>query len=169
MRDSATLQQKFDSEIKRALRAEKELSMMQRKQSEEGDLLDLEDGEGGEQQKLLQYVDQEELDNEISFCEALLEERSRGIEDLQKEMVEVGQMFQDLHAIIVNSRTDVETIEGHMSSTLQQANKGLQHIRKGDEYQSSTRRTLLCTTLCLAICLGTLLLYFAVVDGGGAS
>jgi len=169
MRDSATLQQKFDSELKRALQAEKDFSAKQRNRSQEDNLLDLDDGDVEEQRKLVQCVAQEDLENEISFCEAMLEERSRGIENLQREMLEVSQMFQDLHSIIMESRADVDTIEGHMSRTLHQANKGLSHIRKGDEYQSSSRRTLLCSTLCLLVCLGILLVYFAVIDSGGSA
>lgn len=156
MNDSAALQKRFDKELKRALRAEKEIS--EKRSNENSYAMGDDDDDEEQQQQLVQYVGQQELESEITFCEALLEERERGIENLQKQMVEVAQMFQDLQSIIMESRAGVETIEGNMSTSHQQAQKGLQHIRKGDQYQSSTRKTLMCTFLCLLVFLGSMLL-----------
>ena len=165
MNDSAALQKRFDKELKRALRVEKQIS--EKRSNEMSYAMDEDDEE--QQQQLVQYVGQQELESEITFCEALLEERERGIENLQKQMVEVAQMFQDLQTIIMESRAGVETIEGNMSSSHQQAQKGLEHIRKSDQYQSSTRKTLMCTFLCLLVFLGSMLLYFILLDGSSRS
>jgi syntaxin 1B/2/3 len=167
MNDSAALQKRFDKELKRALRAEKQIN---EKRSIEKNAYAIEgDDDEEQQQQLVQYVGQQELESEITFCEALLEEREKGIESLQKQMVEVAQMFQDLQTIIMESRAGVETIEENISNSHQQAQKGLQHIRKSDQYQSSTRKTLMCTFLCLLVFLGSMLLYFILLDGTSRS
>lgn len=161
VRESAALQKRFDAALKVALNAEK--SIRQQRTNSAAYAMD-EDDDDEEQQQLVQYVGEKELEGEITFCEALLEERERGIEKLQQEMVALSEMFQDLNSIIMDSRADVETIEGNMTRTHHQASKGLEHVRKGDEYQSSTRKTLMCTTLCLLVFLGAMLIYFLVLD-----
>lgn len=54
------------------------------------------------------------LDNEISFNEAIIEEREQGIQEIQHQIGEVNEIFKDL-AILVHEQG---TMIGNLSLSL---------------------------------------------------
>lgn len=54
------------------------------------------------------------LDNEISFNEAIIEEREQGIQEIQQQIGEVNEIFKDL-AILVHEQG---TMIGNLSLSL---------------------------------------------------
>jgi len=156
LQDSAQLQQQFEIELKKALRAEQEYK---RRPSTSFAHADLRGDDGGSQERE-QLIQQQELDNEINFMEALIDERDKGIEHIQQQVVEVSGMFKDLHDIVMESGSQIESIADNVSTSHTQAIGGLEHVNKANEYQLSKRKTVLCSLLCLLIFLAALLIYF---------
>lgn len=161
LQDSAQLQQQFEVELKKALRAEQEYKQHAPKSFAHADL-GREDTGAQEREQLIQ---QQELDNEIHFMEALIDERDKGIENIQQQVVEVSGMFKDLHDIVMDSGANVESIADNVSTAHTQAIGGLEHVNKANEYQLSKRKTVMCSLLCCLIFVAALLIYFLCLQG----
>eukprot|EP00941_MAST-03F_sp_MAST-3F-sp1_P006213 g6213.t1 len=157
LKESERQQSSFEQVIRDALRAEKKMSARVANTDDEED--DIENS--GQRSRLIQKQD---LENEIAFTESLIEERSKGIDNIHKQLTDVGQAFQDLHHIIHDQRSDIENIEHNIDSALNNAEGGLNHVRKADEYQISRRKTMFCTLLCLLSFAVALFIYFTVAS-----
>ncbi|XVF30492.1 hypothetical protein REPUB_Repub16aG0062700 [Reevesia pubescens] len=114
-----------------------------------------------EQQTLLVSKRQEVvlLDNQITFNEAIIEEREQGIKEIQQQIGEVNEIFKDL-AVLVREQGDMiddigSNIENSQSATVQATS----HLKKASKIQranSSTRCLLL-------VIFGIILLIFIIV------
>ncbi|XVF30498.1 hypothetical protein REPUB_Repub16aG0063300 [Reevesia pubescens] len=86
------------------------------------------------------------LDNEITFNEAVIEEREQGIKEIRQQIGEVNEIFKD-QAVLVREQGDMiddigSNIENSHSATMQATS----HLKKASKIQranSSTRCLLL--------------------------
>lgn len=75
------------------------------------------------------------LDNAITFQEALIEERDRGITEIARQIGEVNEMFQDLAVLVHDQGSQVQSIDDHISQTAERTREGVREIVNAERSQ----------------------------------
>ena len=120
------------------------------RQSDEG--LELLEAERMESQLL--------VDDEIEFHDVLIEEREKGIREIQNQVAEVGEIFQDL-AVLVNEQGDmVDDIESHITSTHANTDQAGREIGRAASHQKGARNRLCVSAVLCVVMLVILLIIF---------
>merc|ERR1719155_199407 len=79
--------------------------------------------------------EQLQLDNRIEYNDALIEEREQGIVEIQQQIGEVNEIFQDL-AVLVNEQGEmIEDIESNIVKTSQQTAAGKKQLKMAEKSQ----------------------------------
>ncbi|KAL6861282.1 hypothetical protein ACP4OV_016982 [Aristida adscensionis] len=89
------------------------------------------------------------LDNEISFNEALVEEREQEILKIQQEIAEVNEIFRDLATLVHDQHTAIDIVENNMETAAMETGKAEEHISEAlvTQESSSSLKFLLLTVL----------------------
>ncbi len=114
-----------------------------------------------ETRALLQQRQQQELkqvDAQIDYNAALIEERDQGIQEIQQQIAEVGEIFQDLAVLVHDQGGMLEDIEANITTTAHRAKEAGQEIVKADRYQRRARNRRCYIMLIAGVVLGILLL-----------
>ncbi|KAG7593656.1 SNARE domain [Arabidopsis thaliana x Arabidopsis arenosa] len=99
------------------------------------------------------------LDNEISFNEAVIEEREQGIQEVEHQIGEVNDIFKDL-AVLVNYQGDIiDDIGSHIDNAHSATAQGKSHLVKASRTQRSNS-SLMCL---LMVIFGIILLIVIIV------
>ncbi|KAI5063814.1 hypothetical protein GOP47_0020484 [Adiantum capillus-veneris] len=101
-----------------------------------------------EQALLVEHRRQELLavDNERLFNEALIEERSQGIEAVQQQIVEVHEIFKDLSVLVHEQGVMIDDIEENIGSSHSAAVQANRQLSKAADSQKSSS-SLVCLLL----------------------
>lgn len=95
-----------------------------------------------ERQGLVQQQAMEEarlLDNEMTYNEALIEERDHGIQEIQRQIGEVNEMFQDLAVLINDQGQQLVTIDQQIATTADRTHEGARELVKAERSQRAAR------------------------------
>ncbi|XWS58734.1 hypothetical protein CRYUN_Cryun08bG0059700 [Craigia yunnanensis] len=114
-----------------------------------------------EQQTLLAAKKQEVvlLDNEITFNEAIIEERDQGIKEIQQQISEVNDIFKDLAILVHEQGAMIDDIGSNIENSHSATVQATSHLKKAAKIQranSSTRCLLL-------VIFGIILIIFIIV------
>eukprot|EP00250_Pteridium_aquilinum_P006247 c16205_g1_i2 orf=379-1215(-) len=107
------------------------------------------DEEAQERQSLLSQQGRQELvqlENEVLFNEAIIEEREQGIKDIQQQIGEVNEIFKDLAVLVHEQGVVIDDIDSNIEgtySTTTQAN--VQLVKAGKSQKSN--KSLMCWLL----------------------
>ena len=121
-------------------------------------------GGGGysEQQALLAESRRQELmqtEGEMEFNNALIEEREAGILEIQQQIGEVNEIFQDL-AVLVNEQGQmIDDIEANIVSTAVRTKDAQRELTKADKSQKAARNKMICLAIVIAVVLIVLILF----------
>lgn len=98
-----------------------------------------------EQQRLLDSRKQEfiQLDNEVSFNEAIIEERDQGIKEIQNQITEVNEIFKDLAVLVNEQGVMIDDIGSNIESSYVATAEATTHLAKASKSQKS-RKCLSC-------------------------
>ncbi|EPS65134.1 syntaxin-like protein [Genlisea aurea] len=100
------------------------------------------------------------LDNEISFNEAIIEEREQGIQEIQQQIGEVNEIFKDLAVLIHEQGTMIDdigsNIEGAHAGTVQAKS----HLVKAAKTQRSNSSLTCLLLVIFAVVLLILIIVF---------
>ncbi len=117
-----------------------------------------------EQQSLLQSTRgrRQELvrdEGEMEFNNALIEEREQGILEIQQQIGEVNEIFQDL-AVLVNEQGQmIDDIEANIVSTAVRTKDAQRELTKADKSQKAARNKMICVAVAVAVALAFLVLF----------
>ena len=95
-----------------------------------------------ERQGLLQARAMEEaraLDGAAALNEALIEERDHGIQEIQRQIGEVNEMFQDLAVLINDQGQQLATVDDHIAATAERTREGARQLVKAERSQRAAR------------------------------
>lgn len=87
-----------------------------------------------------------QLENEIVFNEAIIEERELGIKEIQQQIGEVNEIFKDLAVLVHEQGVMIDDIDSHVESAYAATTQGkvqLAKAAKGQKSQSSLKCWLL--------------------------
>ncbi|MEW5310314.1 MAG: hypothetical protein WDW38_002126 [Sanguina aurantia] len=117
--------------------------------------------EGYERRALLQATQQRDssrLDGAIAYNEALIEERDVGIADIQRQIAEVNEMFQDLAVLINDQGHQVVSVDEHITTTAERVKEGQAELVKAQRSQRSGQSKCLWLWLIAALVVSILLI-----------
>ncbi|CAE6105221.1 unnamed protein product [Arabidopsis arenosa] len=114
-----------------------------------------------EQTLLLQSRRQEVvfLDNEITFNEAIIEEREQGIREVQEQISEVNEMFKDLAGLVNHQGIIVDDISANIDNSHAATTQATAQLRKA----AKTQRSNSSLTCLLILIFGIVLLIVIIV------
>lgn len=99
------------------------------------------------------------LDNEISFNEAVIEEREQGIQEVQQQIGEVNEIFKDLAVLVHDQGAMIDDIGTHIENAHSATAQGKSHLVKA----SKTQRSNSSLTCLLMVIFGIILLIVIIV------
>ena len=118
--------------------------------------------EANERQALLaeqRRQEQRQVDSQIEFNDALIEEREQGIVEIQHQIGEVNEIFQDL-ALLVNEQGEmIEDIESNIVRTGQHTSAAVKELKKADKSHKNLRNKFCFMFVIIAIIIGVLLFF----------
>jgi len=122
--------------------AQKEKEVIRKAKSQSGGLpppgdtlVDIEEGRAGESKT--QMMLEEEYNIEM------LQEREKGIRQLEADIGDVNEIFKDLAAMVHDQGELVDSIEANVETTAISVGEGTEQLRHAERYQSRSRRRLL--------------------------
>jgi len=99
-----------------------------------------------EQQALLKESKRQELlqlDGEIDYNNALIAERDAGIAEIQSQIGEVNEIFQDLAVLVNEQGVMIDDIEANIVRTSVRTKEARKELVKAETNQKSARRSLI--------------------------
>ncbi|XP_074309219.1 syntaxin-22-like [Silene latifolia] len=77
------------------------------------------------------------LDNEISFNEAIIEEREQGIREIQSQIGEVNEVFKDLAVLVHEQGVTIDDISSNIEVSAAVTSQAKQQISKASKSEKS--------------------------------
>ncbi|KAI5327502.1 PREDICTED: syntaxin-22 [Prunus dulcis] len=124
--------------------------------------IDISSDKSPEQRALLVESRRQEvvlLDNEISFNEAIIEEREQGIQEIQQQIGEVNEIFKDLAILVHEQGTMIDDIGSNIEGAHAATGQAKSQLVKA----SKTQRSNSSLTCLLLVIFGIVLLIVIVV------
>ncbi|KFK25913.1 hypothetical protein AALP_AA8G179400 [Arabis alpina] len=124
--------------------------------------LDPESLRTSQQQTLLLQSRRQEvvfLDNEITFNEAIIEEREQGIREIQEQIGEVNEIFKDLAVLVNDQGIMIDDISSNIDNSHAATAQGTAQLRKAAKTQQSNSSL----TCLLILIFGIILLIVIIV------
>ena len=113
-----------------------------------------------EEQALLQREQSKQqmiqLDNMIDYNTALIEERDEGIAEIQQQIGEVNEMFQDLAVLVNDQGTQLLDIEANVLSAAERTAQATNELTRARKSQKRNRRCWCWITLITLLVIGFL-------------
>ncbi|RVW66794.1 Syntaxin-22 [Vitis vinifera] len=102
--------------------------------------LEISSGKNLEQQAVLLESRRQEvvlLDNEITFNEAIIEEREQGIQEIQQQIGEVNEIFKDLAVLVHGQGTMIDDISSNIEKSHAATGQASTQLEKASKLQKS--------------------------------
>lgn len=102
--------------------------------------LEISSGKNLEQQAVLLESRRQEvvlLDNEITFNEAIIEERDQGIQEIQQQIGEVNEIFKDLAVLVHGQGTMIDDISSNIEKSHAATGQASTQLEKASKLQKS--------------------------------
>eukprot|EP01026_Neomeris_dumetosa_P076443 TRINITY_DN82114_c0_g1_i2.p1 TRINITY_DN82114_c0_g1~~TRINITY_DN82114_c0_g1_i2.p1 ORF type:complete len:265 (+),score=16.88 TRINITY_DN82114_c0_g1_i2:101-895(+) len=93
------------------------------------------------------------LENQIMYHEQLIEERDQGIQEINTQIVEVNEIFQDLAVLVVDQGETVEHIDYNISNVANNVEEGRKQLKGAENHQKGATKRLWCLFVIVVIIL----------------
>ncbi|KAJ4952604.1 hypothetical protein NE237_029436 [Protea cynaroides] len=107
----------------------------------------------GESEGFLQKAIQEQGRGQIMDTISEIQERHDAVKEIEKNLIELHQVFLDMAALVESQGQQLNNIESHVMHASSFVRKGTEQLVEAKEYQKSSRKW-----YCLAFALGTILI-----------
>lgn len=95
---------------------------------------------GNAQEVIESALISEDLDNVV----AQIEERHEGIKKLERQVLEVYELFRDLAQLVELQQETLDVIENRVSMAKNYAEKGVEQLNIAEDYQKKARKRMCC-------------------------
>ncbi|GBG67871.1 hypothetical protein CBR_g990 [Chara braunii] len=92
-----------------------------------------------------------QLDTELTFNEAVIEERDQGIREIQHQIVEVNEIFKDLAVLVHEQGQMIEDIETNIENTAGSTTQAVKQVAKASKSQRSSDNRACCLMILLVV------------------
>ncbi|XP_052208423.1 syntaxin-124-like [Diospyros lotus] len=107
----------------------------------------------GESETFLQKAIQEQGRGQILDTISEIQERHDAVKEIEKNLVELHQVFLDMAALVEAQGQQLNDIESHVAHASSFVRRGTEHLQEAREYQKESRKW-----TCIAIALGACVL-----------
>lgn len=77
-----------------------------------------------------------DVDVQVDFTDALIEERSRRIESITGEVLEVAGVFADIRALVAGHGEALEAVETRVDEAAARMKEGVAHVREAERIEA---------------------------------
>jgi len=99
------------------------------------------------------------IQNQSQFNNNLILDREKDIKEIEKNVVEVNEIFRDLSALVADQGVMIDSIESNIEEASVSTSRGAEEIVKASKYQKSSRNKLCCLLLLIVIIVAVLMLF----------
>ncbi|XP_047336898.1 syntaxin-124-like [Impatiens glandulifera] len=117
----------------------------------------------GESESFLQKAIQEQGRGQILDTISEIQERHDAVKDIEKNLIELHQVFLDMAALVEAQGQQLNDIESHVQHASSFVRRGTEQLVEAREYQKSSRKWT-CIAVILGICLILLILFPILVN-----
>jgi len=103
--------------------------------------------------------EQYRMQSQVSFNNNIILDRERDIREIEKNVIEVNEIFRDLSALVVEQGSMIDSIESNIESSVEHTSKGAEELVKASKYQKSSRNKLCCLLLIITVIVAALGLF----------
>lgn len=107
---------------------------------------------------------QMQLQNEISYNQAVIAEREEGIQEIESTLKEVNLIFRDLASMVNKQGEALDLMEDHVETTMMHTQAANTELKKAINYQASSRKKMCCLLFILVLIVGAIVVYFTVIS-----
>ncbi|XVF87569.1 hypothetical protein PTKIN_Ptkin18bG0130900 [Pterospermum kingtungense] len=107
----------------------------------------------GESESFLQRAIQEQGRGQILDTISEIQERHDAVKEIEKNLIELHQIFLDMAALVEAQGHQLNDIESHVAHASSFVRRGTEHLEEAREYQKSSRKW-----TCIAILAGAILI-----------
>ncbi|XVE87948.1 hypothetical protein DITRI_Ditri19aG0029400 [Diplodiscus trichospermus] len=107
----------------------------------------------GESESFLQRAIQEQGRGQIMDTISEIQERHDAVKEIEKNLIELHQIFLDMAALVEAQGHQLNDIESHVAHASSFVRRGTEHLQEAREYQKSSRKW-----TCIAIIAGAVLI-----------
>lgn len=108
----------------------------------------------GESESFLQKAIQDQGRGQILDTISEIQERHDAVKEIEKNLIELHQVFLDMAALVESQGQQLNDIESHVAHANSFVRRGTQQLETAREYQKNSRKW-----TCIAILLGALLIF----------
>eukprot|EP01108_Squamamoeba_japonica_P005068 TRINITY_DN3963_c0_g1_i2.p1 TRINITY_DN3963_c0_g1~~TRINITY_DN3963_c0_g1_i2.p1 ORF type:complete len:135 (-),score=50.00 TRINITY_DN3963_c0_g1_i2:73-477(-) len=105
----------------------------------------------------------EQLEQQRELERSMIEERDKGIREIETAVLTVNDIFTDLAGLVEEQGHMIDNIENNIVSTESQVQQGTTELRSASNYQKKSRKKLcyllLCVVLLCAVLAGVVFAY----------
>jgi len=115
--------------------------------------------EAAEQDARARYQQQQEQTvvlAETALNEQIMRERNAAIREVETDILEVNEIFQDLAVMVHEQGLQVDNIESNVSTSAVAVEEGVGHLEKADEYQQKARKRCLIIAIIVTVVIAVL-------------
>jgi len=91
---------------------------------------------------------------EMEINNSLIDERNKGIQEIEKQVVQVHEIFTDLAKLVDEQGEMIDSIESNVENSVEHVKHGVQEISKASDYQKSYRGKLCFLVLLILFIVG---------------
>jgi t-SNARE complex subunit (syntaxin) len=73
-----------------------------------------------------------------------IRERQQGIQQIERNVTELSDMFQDLQMLVAQQQESLDTIESNIQATKDETDRGLGELQEAEKLQRSARKRQCC-------------------------
>jgi len=120
--------------------------------------------DSGQRSESQQQADQL-LDQEFAFetyNEEELRARKEEIIQIERDVVEVAEMFKDLHVLVGEQQEHIDNIESNVESAREHTHQGHEELIQAEQYQKKARRKQCCILFIVLAVVGIIVLVLKV-------
>eukprot|EP01025_Chloroclados_australasicus_P053754 TRINITY_DN6352_c0_g1_i1.p1 TRINITY_DN6352_c0_g1~~TRINITY_DN6352_c0_g1_i1.p1 ORF type:complete len:278 (-),score=41.98 TRINITY_DN6352_c0_g1_i1:434-1267(-) len=114
-----------------------------------------------EQQHQQQAQTQQEMDpllqSQITFHEELIQERDQGIREINNQIAEVNDIFQDLAVLVTDQGETVEVIDNNMTNVGESVERGRRELVVAQRHQKGATKRMWCLFVIALVVLSVIL------------
>lgn len=112
----------------------------------------------GESESFLQKAIQEQGRGQILDTISEIQERHDAVKEIEKNLIELHQIFLDMAALVEAQGQQLNDIESHVAHASSFVRRGTEQLQEAREYQKSSRKCT-CIAILLGICLVIIVLF----------
>ncbi len=108
------------------------------------------DDEGGESVPLLSQQQIQKIktfDNQVTFNEAMIQERDQELRHIEQSIVEVNEIFRDLGSLVNEQQYMLDNIETNVSNTETHLQGAARELSTANQYQKRYRKRMFWMTV----------------------